>query len=171
MLAAFTAAWPAGVAAYWPDIVALVKISIWFCTNTPEPDNATPVLPAATATDPAKLDALILASVVALTVRAPMAVTSLWSMSARTRTGVSAVKPEIRFITTATPIEAPTPVVNPTATAAEAARTEALMLDRFCAVTDTAPPTETLLPRNSALDELRTSFVLTAPAPEIATPD
>ena len=145
-------------------------MSIWFCTNTPEPDNATPVLPAATATDPAKLAALIFASAVALTVSAPIAVTSLWSISARTRTGVSAVKPEIEFCTTATPIEAPTPV-DPTATAAEVARTEAVILDRFWAVTDTAPPAETLLPRNSALDELRTSFVLTAPAPEIATPD
>ena len=59
----------------------------------------------------------------------------------------------------------------PTATAAEAASTEALMLARVSADTVTAPVASTLLLRNSALTELRTSLVLMAPAPDIARPD
>ena len=82
-----TAATPAGIAAYWPEIVELVTTSIWFCTKTPDPDSAMPVLPADVATDPAKLMALIFAFDLAVTLTAPSALTSLWSMIARTRTG------------------------------------------------------------------------------------
>ena len=160
----------AGVAplARLPEIKARVSTLMRFATPTPDPEIAKAVEPAAIATEPEKAVASIDCAVTALTLIAPLVTTSEPAICALTETAPPPI-PAMVLCTTATPSEAPTPV-EPMPTAAEAAKTEALIAPLLVAETVTVPPAAKRLFSTRAAAPLPMVLKENAPAPETATP-
>ncbi len=111
-------------------------------TKTPDPLTATPVWPAATATEPARTTASICWLACASSVNAPVALMVESSMKAWIwwEIGAPPRSNPILLSAIAAPMDTPTPVW-PTPTAAETAPTIAAMEEEFCASMSTSPPT------------------------------
>ena len=114
-----------------PSIDDLTVMPTVLMELAPAPPSPTPLLPAVTATEPARTKALIFWSAVAVAVIAPVAVTPELERYA-------CVVPEIVLVASDTPIAAATPLV-PTATEADTAATVASIVAVLVAVSARAP--------------------------------
>ena len=166
------------VAVVAPSTNAATSVRMRLSALEPAPVNPPAAVPPAIATDSARTNASILASLVAVSVRSPPMSIVEASTKARTWAGRSTSPPGLgvqpmRLRATEAPIDAATATVPPE-TAAEAPATIARIDEWSVAVSTRSPRSPalvvvTLLPCTKALTRVRMTFVDSAPAPLTAT--